>query len=243
LKLNPIPPGPGCEIAQIDHIFKVPCGYEWNQYEEANGVKAGCFTIAFNLTQCQEGKVVQKIDIKLRDQDASCRNDSTYLTRPKDTLTLYDTVIVDKDTTITSRDSIDRDTTGVFSTGPNGNGSTMTFDLRDPTITTGGQLPPGPPCQSRSFEFEVCDLWKWGHGPAEFDCPTVFEIILYNSDGSTCGIIPFVIWGSCNFPPDPRIEGGEGGRMPTQSGLYIPDVGELEMHLIRYENGRVIELK
>lgn len=230
---------------QVDHIFRVPCDYTQDpNYSPPQGdfdVEVGCFTLAFDLTQCQEGKVVDGIEIKLRDQEGPCRNSETWLTKPKDTVTVYDTVIVGNDTTVTPRDSVGRDTVGVFSTGTGGSTMIYEFDT-DTNVVKGGPLPPRPPCKSRSFKFDICNLWKWGHGPAELECPTVFEIVLRNSDGTYCGIIPFVIWGSCVFPADPKAGGGGDGEQ-TRSGLYIPDVGELEMRLIRYEGGQGIELE
>ena len=238
----------GCEPPpQMDHIFKVPC--EWTEDPQYGGghqgpvdVQTGCFTLSFNLTQCQEGKTVNQVEITLRDQDENCRNPYTHLGKPDTTgsVTLYDTIYVGTDTIITSRDSLIIDP-NVLYTFDEGEGSTVTLNLADPVNTPGGPLGPAPPCESRSFQFEVCDLWSWGHGPAEQDCPTVFEITLKNSDGTTCGVIPFPIVGNCQFPnPSPGTE--EEGDMERR-GLFVPGVGELDVQLIRYEGNQVLELR
>lgn len=231
---------------QVDHVFKVPC--EWTtdpQYGEGYqgpvDVQTGCFTLSFNLTQCQEGKTVQQVEITLRDQDKNCRNPQTHLGKPDTTgsVTLYDTVYVGTDTIITSRDSLIINP-NVLYTFDEVTGSTVTLNLLDPPTAPDGPLGPAPPCESRSFQFEVCDLWSWGHGPAEQDCPTVLEIKLINSDGTECGIIPFPIVGSCQFP-DPTPGTGGGGDMERRD-LFVPSVGELEVQFIRYD-GYVLELQ
>lgn len=245
---------------QVDHIFRVPCEETQDPaYNPPSGdydVETGCFTMAFNLTQCQEGKTVTELQIKLRDPEAPCRGKGTFITHPDTTIiVLYDTtitggdtlisggdtVITPMDTTIKARDSLDIDRPYLAGFDPQ-NGGIMTVKLTGESGVPGGDLPPGPPCQSRSFQFDICNLWSWGHGPAELECPTVFEVTLVNSDSSMCGVIPFVIWGSCMFPGgDPAAEGGGG--IGTRQGLFIPDVGELNLQMIRYEDGQIIELQ
>lgn len=139
--------------------------------------------------------MVSQLRIKLRDQGANCRND---------TVNLRDSVNGSLDTL---HQFID-DPTDPFNT------STIVINIPD--------IPPPFPCISRRLSFEVCDLWKWGHGPAEWACPTVLEFSFINTDGTECGTIPFVLRGSCDFPgPDPIIKENEGVFMPSINGVQI----------------------
>lgn len=161
-------------------------------YDSATGqLRTGCFTLEFTITQCQGlygPKMVDKIRIKLRDQGNNCRND---------TVNFADSV----------GSSLDTLAQFIADTANN-----STIEINIPNI------PPPYPCAKRPFSFEVCDLWKWGHGPAEWNCPTVFEFTLINTDGTECGTIPFVMYGHCVFPgPDPAIEEGK-------EGVFTPSV-------------------
>lgn len=185
-----------CPPMQIEHIYRVNC-----EYDSATGqLRTGCFTLAFTVTQCQGfygPKMVDKIRIKLRDQDKNCRND---------TVNLQDSINGNLDTLY----KFIHDPTDPF------NSSTIVIDLPN-------DIPPPLPCVRTNFSFEICDLWAWGHGPAEWACPTVLEFSFINTDSTECGTIPFVMYGHCVFPgPDPAIEGeGDGIFMPMIDGKRV----------------------
>lgn len=232
--------------AQQDHIFKVPCSYRddphWDGDDDTLAPYVGCFMLGFTVSTCKDGQKFSGIEIRLRDQGKVCQNDNVYLNR-RDTVgvvTVYDTAIVGTDTLIKSRDSvifnrvplhvITYDST-LGANHPANSALTLPFPFDD-TLTS-------VPCKTATFTFEVCDLWKWGHFPAEFDCPIVFEVTLKNANppNPDCGTIPFVIWGSC-AGPELKIQ-GEGGELVE--GTYVPNVGEVQ--LIRYEGTQSVELK
>ncbi len=171
-----------CPPMQPEHIFRVPCAYD----SATGDLLTGCFTLAFTITQCQGfygPKTVDSVRITLRDQNKHCRNDTTNFL---DTIPTPD------------------DTVAQFIDNPLVPGSsTVTLNIQ-PNLT------PPYPCIKRTLSFEVCDLWKRDHGPADQTCPTVFEFSFVNSDGTECGTIPFVMYGICIFPgPDPVIREGD----------------------------------
>lgn len=231
---------------QQDHVFRVPCSYRddphWDGDDDTLAPYVGCFMLGFTVSTCKDGQQFSALEIRLRDQGKACQNDKVFLNQ-RDTVgvvTLYDTVIVGKDTLVTSRDSLiyNRDTMYVItydstlgSNYPANSVITIPLPVTD-TLTS-------VPCKPMEFMFEVCDLWKWGHFPAEYDCPIVFEVTLKNANppNPDCGTIPFVIWGDCNGL-DVKIE-GEGGE-PVE-GTYVPNIGEVR--IIRYEGIQGVELE
>ncbi len=235
---------PASAPPQQDHIFRVPCSYRDDPHydgdEDSVEPYVGCFMLGFTVSTCKDGQAFSGLEIKLRDQGKPCQNDNVFLNQ-RDTVgivTLYDTLIAGKDTLITSRDSVIymRDTlytiTYDSTLGPNHPANSRIFIPFDDSLTS-------VPCKTATFMFEVCDLWKWGHFPAEYDCPIVFEITLKNANPPKpdCGTIPFVIWGDCNGG-GMKIQ-GEGGELVE--GTYVPNVGEVR--IIRYEETRGAKLE
>lgn len=230
---------------QADHVFDVPCSYRDNPHydgdEDTVEPYVGCFMLGFTVRTCKDGEAFSGLEIKLRDQAKPCQNDNVTL-NTLDTvgvMTLYDTLIAGKDTLITSRDSVIVNRIqpkGVITydstLGPNHPANSRIFIPFDDSLTS-------IPCETATFMFEVCDLWKWGHFPAEYDCPIVFEVTLKNANPPKpdCGTIPFVIWGNCNGG-GMKIQ-GEGGELVE--GTYVPNVGEVR--IIRYEEHRGAKLE